>query len=102
MHDEYKRRRHLIIDKLKAIGLPCAEPEGAFYTFPSIEQTGLTSVDFAGKLLEEEGVAVVPGSAFGESGEGHVRCCYAVSISEIEEALDRMKRFVNNHTRNGR
>ena len=67
-----------------------------------MEQTGLTSIEFAGKLLEEESVAVVPGSAFGESGEGHVRCCYAVSIHEIEEALDRMGRFVKNHSSNGR
>ena len=102
MHDEYKRRRHLIVDKLKSIGLSCAEPEGAFYAFPSVEQTGLTSIEFAGKLLEEESVAVVPGSAFGESGEGHVRCCYAVSIHEIEEALDRMGRFVKYHSSNGR
>ena len=91
---EYDRRRRLIVHGLNAIGLPCVNPKGAFYAFPSIKSTGLTSEEFAEMLLKEERVAVVPGSAFGPSGEGHVRCCYAVSTKEIEEALRRIKRFV--------
>ena len=94
---EYDRRRRLIVHGLNAIGLPCVEPKGAFYAFPSIRSTGLTSEQFAEMLLKEEKVAVVPGSAFGPSGEGHVRCCYAVSTKEIEEALRRIERFVRWH-----
>ena len=73
------------------------EPKGAFYAFPSIAVTGMTSEEFSEQLLIEEKVAVVPGSAFGECGEGYVRCCYATSLAEIEEALARMKRFVKKH-----
>ena len=94
MRLEYDRRRRLMVNGLLSIGLDCIDPLGAFYTFPSIKSTGLTSEEFAEQLLLEEKVAVVPGSAFGESGEGHVRCCYAVSQKEIEGALERIERFI--------
>ena len=94
MRLEYDRRRRLMVNGLLSIGLDCVDPLGAFYTFPSIRSTGLTSEEFAEQLLLEEKVAVVPGSAFGESGEGHVRCCYAVSQKEIEGALERIERFI--------
>jgi aminotransferase len=94
---DYNRRRRVIVRGLSDIGLPCFEPKGAFYAFPSIKNTGLTSEDFAEKLLTEEKVAVVPGSAFGECGEGYIRCCYATSLADIEEALGRMKRFVKKY-----
>ena len=90
----YNHRRRLLVKGLNDMGLRCFEPQGAFYAFPSIKATGLSSDDFAESLLKEERVAVVPGSAFGAAGEGYVRCCYAVSTGEIEEALERMRRFV--------
>ncbi|MDY6893191.1 MAG: aminotransferase class I/II-fold pyridoxal phosphate-dependent enzyme [Chloroflexota bacterium] len=95
----YDRRRRVMVRGLNDIGLTCFEPRGAFYVFPSIRATGLSSQDFAEQLLMEERVAVVSGSAFGESGEGHVRCCYATSLDDIKEALKRMKRFMSNHTK---
>jgi aminotransferase len=91
---DYNRRRRFMVNGLNKIGLPCFEPKGAFYAFPSIKGTGLSSEDFAERLLIEEKVAVVPGSAFGECGEGYIRCCYATSMEDIEEALKRMGRFV--------
>lgn len=94
MVKEYDRRRRFIVRKLNEIGLPCFEPKGAFYAFPSIEATGMSSEEFAERLLMEERVAVVPGSAFGQCGEGFIRCCYATSLANIEEALKRMERFV--------
>ena len=94
MVKEYDSRRRFIVRKLNEIGLPCFEPKGAFYAFPSIEATGMSSEEFAERLLMEERVAVVPGSAFGQCGEGFVRCCYATSLASIEEALKRMERFV--------
>ena len=94
MREIYARRRQLIVSGLNAIGLPCFEPRGAFYAFPSIRATGLTSDEFCERLLREEKVAVVPGSAFGACGEGFVRCSYAASFENIEEALRRMARFV--------
>lgn len=97
MVEEYNRRRLVIVKGLNEIGLPCFEPRGAFYAFPSIKCTGMTSEEFAERLLVEERVAVVPGIAFGQCGEGYVRCCYATSLGEIEEALSRMKRFVDRH-----
>ena len=97
MVEEYNRRRLIIVKELNNIGLPCFEPKGAFYAFPSIKGTGMTSEEFAERLLIEEKVAVVPGLAFGQCGEGYVRCCYATSLAEIKEALSRMKRFVNKH-----
>jgi aminotransferase len=97
MVEDYNRRRLLIVVGLNDIGLTCFEPRGAFYAFPSIASTGLTSEEFSEKLLVEEKVAVVPGLAFGKCGEGYVRCCYATSLADIEEALARMKRFVGRH-----
>ena len=97
MVSEYDQRRRFMITRLREIGLSCFEPKGAFYTFPSIKTTGMTSEEFAEKLLIEEKIAVVPGSAFGPCGEGYIRCCYATSLSEIEEALNRMGKFVKRH-----
>jgi aminotransferase len=97
MRAEYDRRRRLIVDGLNAIGLTCVEPKGAFYAFPSIAITGMDENEFAEKLLEEERVAVVPGSAFGAAGKGHVRCSYATAYEKIEQALERMQRFVRRH-----
>jgi aminotransferase len=94
---EYDRRRRVILKGMNDIGLECFEPRGAFYVFPSIRCTGLSSEDFSERLLMEEKVAVVHGTAFGPSGEGHVRCCYATSMENIEEALARMARFVQRH-----
>jgi aminotransferase len=99
MVEDYNRRRLVIVRGLNDIGLTCFEPKGAFYAFPSIASTGMTSEEFSEKLLLEEKVAVVPGSAFGQCGEGYVRCCYATSLANIEEALSRMKRFVQKHQR---
>ncbi len=97
MVEDYNRRRQFIVKGLNDIGLTCFEPRGAFYAFPSIKSTGMTSDSFAERLLLEGKVAVVPGSAFGQHGEGYVRCCYATSLSEIEEALSRMKRFLDKY-----
>jgi aminotransferase len=97
MVEDYNRRRLVIVKGLNEIGLSCFEPRGAFYAFPSIKTSGMTSEEFGEKLLVEEKVAVVPGTAFGQCGEGYVRCCYATSLAEIEEALSRMKRFVDKH-----
>ncbi|MFO8102287.1 MAG: aminotransferase class I/II-fold pyridoxal phosphate-dependent enzyme [Dehalococcoidia bacterium] len=91
---EYDHRRKVIVEGLNDIGLDCFEPKGAFYAFPSIKSTGLSSEEFTEKLLTEERVAVIPGSVFGDCGEGHVRCCYAVALPDIEEALVRIKRFM--------
>jgi aminotransferase len=91
---EYDRRRRLIVDGFNKMGLRCTEPKGAFYAFPSIRSTGLSDYDFSERLLKEEKVAVVPGSAFGQCGVGHVRACYAVAYDQIEEALERIARFV--------
>lgn len=93
----YDERRRLIVDGLNRIGLRCFEPKGAFYAFPSIVASGLTSEQFAERLLFEERVAVVPGSAFGACGEGYVRCSYATDKAAIEEALARMARFLARH-----
>jgi aminotransferase len=94
---DYNRRRLYIVKGLNETGLTCFEPKGAFYAFPSIKITGMSAEDFAEKLLVEEKVAVVAGTAFGPEGEGFVRCCYATSLAEIEEALQRMRRFVQRH-----
>ncbi len=96
MRREYYRRRNFIHGSLNEMGLTCFKPEGAFYAFPYIGDTGLSSKDFAFKLLEEENVACVPGTAFGPSGEGHIRCSYATSLEELKEAMFRIKRFVDN------
>ena len=90
----YDRRRRLMVSALNDMGLTCFEPRGAFYVFPSIRGTGLTSEAFCTRLLEEKQVACVPGTAFGASGEGHVRCSYATSIEKLNEALSRIREFV--------
>ena len=94
MVQEYNRRRRLMVKRFNEIGLPCFEPKGAFYAFPSIKATGMNSEEFAETLLREERVAVVPGTAFGPCGEGFIRCCYATSLPNIEEALRRMDKFL--------
>ncbi len=94
MKTEYNRRRRYIVDGFRKMGLNCFEPLGAFYVFPCIKSTGMGSEEFCETLLREEKVAVVPGNAFGESGEGFVRCSYAYSVENIKEALERIERFV--------
>ena len=93
----YDMRRRLIVNGLNEIGLDCFEPKGAFYAFPSVRCTGMSEHEFCERLLVEEHVAVIPGSAFGKGGEGHVRCAYAASIDHIEQALERMHRFVQRY-----
>jgi aminotransferase len=97
MVTDYNRRRLLMVKGLNSIGLSCFEPKGAFYAFPSIKSSGLNSEEFSEKLLYEEKVVVVPGTAFGRCGEGYVRCCYATAMPEIEEALVRIKRFLDKY-----
>lgn len=97
MQVEYNRRRKLIVPGLNQLGLPTFEPHGAFYAFPNIKNSGMDDDTFAQKLLEEERVAVVPGSAFGDSGSGFVRCSYATSYEKIEEALIRLERFMRRY-----
>ena len=97
MRQEYNYRRRFIVDGFRNMGLSCFEPLGAFYAFPCIKSLGMTSEEFATRLLEEERVAVVPGDAFGASGEGFIRCSYAYSVDNIEEALLRISRFVERH-----
>ncbi|MFC7063594.1 aminotransferase [Halobacillus seohaensis] len=94
MIESYKQRRNFIVSSLNEIGLQCPNPGGAFYAFPSIKATGLTSGEFAEELLQEEQVAVVPGDVFGANGEGYIRCSYATSIKQLDEAMKRIKRFV--------
>lgn len=95
MRSEYDIRRRYIVDRLNGMGLTCFEPEGAFYVFPSVEITGLSSEQFALRLLEEKRIAVVPGTAFGDCGEGFVRISYCYSLKHITEAMNRMEEFVN-------
>jgi aminotransferase len=98
MRTEYDRRRRYMTDRFNQIGLTCFEPMGAFYCFPRVtDATGLDETAFAEKLLEEERVGVVPGSAFGPSGAGHIRVCYATAYEQIVEAMDRIERFVERH-----
>ena len=98
MRAEYDRRRRYMTDRFNQIGLHCFEPMGAFYCFPRVsDATGLDETAFAERLLEEERVGVVPGTAFGPSGAGHVRVCYATAYEQIVEAMDRIERFVGRH-----
>ncbi len=97
MVTEYDRRRRLLVDGLNRLGLQTFEPHGAFYAFPNIRASGMDDETFAQKLLEEEHVAVVPGSSFGPGGEGFVRACYATAYEQIEEALRRMEKFMNRY-----
>jgi len=94
MREQYKLRRNLIVKAFNELGLPCHLPRGSFYAFPCIKSTGLTSKDFAWKLLEQEKVACVPGGAFGASGEGYVRACFATSLEQIQVAVERIGNFV--------
>lgn len=95
MRCEYDMRRRFIVERLRGMGLDCFEPEGAFYVFPSVQSTGMTSEEFCTRLIQEEHVAVVPGSAFGTSGEGFVRISYSYSLKHITEALDRIEHFLH-------
>ncbi len=97
MRTEYDRRRRLIVDGFNRLGLDCFEPRGAFYAFPSIARTGMSGDEFAMKLLEEEEVAMVPGEAFGPSGAGFMRASYATAYEKLEEALNRLERFMRRH-----
>ncbi|MEH7410973.1 aminotransferase [Priestia megaterium] len=96
MRKSYRRRRNYMVKSLNQIGLECHSPGGAFYVFPSIKKTGLSSEEFAEQLLLEERVAVVPGNVFGRGGEGHIRCSYASSMESLEESIKRISRFVEN------
>ena len=94
MRNEYDMRRRLVVDSFNAMGLTCFEPYGAFYVFPCIKSTGMTSEDFCTKLIMDKHVAVVPGTAFGECGEGFIRVSYCYSIENIKEAVTRIGEFV--------
>ncbi|MDD7794694.1 aminotransferase class I/II-fold pyridoxal phosphate-dependent enzyme [Clostridium sp. 'White wine YQ'] len=97
MVKEYNRRRRVLVDGFRKMGLECFEPLGAFYVFPSVKSTGMSSDEFCEKLLMEEKVLVVPGNAFGDCGEGFIRACYASSMDNIMEALKRIERFLEKH-----
>ncbi len=99
MRVSYQQRRNLMYKAFTEMGLPCTEPEGAFYMFPDIRQTGLTSEQFATELIQNYQVAVVPGNVFGAGGEGFIRCCYATDINKIKIALDRIRQMVDAHRR---
>ena len=94
MRDEYDGRRRFLVDGFRKLGLSCFEPLGAFYTFPCIKSTGLTSEEFCDRFLAEQRVAVIPGTAFGPGGEGYVRACYAASLHDLDEALKRLEKFL--------
>ena len=98
MRESYDRRRRLMVNAFRDMGLDCFEPYGAFYAFPSIRVTGMTSEEFCAALLQEKNIAAVPGNAFGASGEGHIRCCYATAVDRINIALERMADFVASHS----
>lgn len=102
MRTAYNQRRRYLLHAFKKMGLPCFEPFGAFYMFPNIQEFGMTSEDFALKFLEEEKVAVVPGTAFGDCGEGFLRISYAYSLEDLKEALDRLERFVGKLRKNSK
>jgi len=94
MHQSYNHRRRLMLDGFRKMGLDCFEPLGAFYVFPSIQKTGLRSEEFCERLLKEKNVACVPGTAFGECGEGYIRCCYATALDQLTIALSRIDEFL--------
>lgn len=95
MNRQYAERRKLVLERINGIkGLSCTPPNGAFYAFVNIKETGMTSVEFCEKLLEKEGVVTAPGSAFGEQGEGYVRLSYATSMEQINRGMDRIQRFM--------
>ena len=99
MRESYDRRRRLMVESFRSMGLHCFEPYGAFYVFPSIRVTGLTSEEFCSRLLMEKNVAAVPGNAFGACGEGNIRCCYATAVDKLTIALDRIAEFVSECTK---
>jgi len=99
MKREYARRREYIVSELNRIGLDCVKPDGAFYVFPSIKNTGFSSIDFSSKLLYDQKVAVVPGTAFGENGEGYLRMSYASSLDKLKEAVIRIEKFLTKHNK---
>ena len=94
MREEYNRRRRYLLNEFKEMGLQCFEPYGAFYVFPCIRQFGMTSDEFATRLLREEKLAVVPGTAFGDCGEGYIRISYAYSLEDLKKAMERLRRFI--------
>jgi aminotransferase len=94
MREQYLVRRNFLVHSFRAMGLPCFEPQGAFYLFPNIKSTGKSSRDFAFGLLKEQQVAVVPGTAFGSSGEGYVRCSYATGMDQLQIAVERIAGFI--------
>lgn len=94
MRDEYNMRRRLVVKSFNQMGLTCFEPRGAFYAFPCIKSTGMSSQEFCTKLLEQKHVAIIPGDAFGASGEGYARVSYAYSVEHLKEALKRIKEFL--------
>lgn len=98
MVQEYRVRRNLFVEGLNRIGLRCHRPEGAFYAFPSVAETGLSDLEFAERLLKDEHVAVVPGSVLGQGGKDHLRCAYAVSREDLAEAIRRMERFIGSNS----
>ena len=98
MRESYNRRRRLMVTAFRDMGLECFEPYGAFYAFPSIRCTGMSSEEFCSRLLQEKNIAAVPGNAFGPSGEGHIRCCYATAVDKINIALERMAEFVSENS----
>jgi aminotransferase len=95
MRTSYQSRRNLFVKRLNEIGLPTTLPEGAFYCFPDIRAFGLSSEEFAIRLLREHKVAVVPGNVFGLGGEGYIRCCYATNLKDLKEALKRIRTFIS-------
>ena len=97
MVDEYNRRRRYVVKALNDMGLTCFEPRGAFYVFPSIQISGLTSSEFCEQLLREKEVAIIPGSAFGASGEGYARISYAYSVDHLQTAMKRIREFLTEH-----
>jgi aminotransferase len=94
MRRSYDQRRRLMVDAFRKMGLDCFEPLGAFYVFPSIAKTGLSSEEFCERLLKSQKVACVPGTAFGPGGEGHIRCCYATALDKLNLALSRIEAFL--------
>lgn len=102
MRREYEQRRNFIVSRFNDLGLPCFKPVGSFYVFPDIRSSGLTSREFCLRLLQEKKVACVPGGAFGASGEGFIRACYATSLDQIKEAMSRIEDFLNEVKKGGK
>ena len=100
MRQSYNQRRRFLLDAFKKMGLECFEPYGAFYVFPCIKEFGMTSEEFATRLLMEQKVAAVPGTAFGDSGEGFLRISYAYSIEKLKLAMERLEKFINDLRKN--